>query len=181
MPELLREGPPLPTFTLPPVIGGPPLRYASLLRRHRIGVLILSDKPVAGDNGRTWLANARQYASDFAERDLTVLVVAQRPEQIKEAERLPSPFVLLRDQNGTVSAKLGSGPAFYLVGKDTGVKQSTRIAPRLSELWAQIDSMPMRRQEMRREGQTLWRRGMNRRIRFEQMAAQFAKDHTCFH
>lgn len=151
MPDLVQEGR-LPSFTLPPAVGGPPLRYASLLRRRRIVVLILSDKPGAGDKGRAWLARARQSAGEFTERDMTVLIIAQNPTEIKEAEKLPAPFVLLKDEDGVVSTKLGGAPAFYLVGKDTSIVRAARVAPRLPELWAQIDAMPMRRDEMRRKG-----------------------------
>lgn len=39
-----------------------------------------------------------------------------------------------------------------LVGKDGGVKRRARLPVRLETLFALIDSMPMRREEMRRDG-----------------------------
>lgn len=151
MPELLREDGRVPAFTLRSA-DGREVAYRSLLRRKRIVLLVLSDRPAGGDNGRAWLREARGNAPKFVERDMTVLVIGAHPEQVPEVERLPAPFVVLRDEQGKVIEQLGGSPAFYLVGKDTGIKRASRTCPGLRSLFGEVDSMPMRRDEMRRRG-----------------------------
>lgn len=148
MSELLREGKRIPAFSAK-TVRGLPFSYQSLLRKKRIIVLSLAKNPGAGDNGREWLKTAREAAGELRERDLEIIVLAEDPAQIAETENLPAPpFVVLPDKNGVLARKIGGAPAFYLVGKDTGIKQATRACPTLSVLFRQIDSMPMRRQEM---------------------------------
>ncbi len=68
---------------------------------------------------------------------------------VEKGNDLPEGFILLHDETGAVSQQLGETPAFYLVGKDTGIKIATRTLPALSTLFRTIDSMPMRAAEMR--------------------------------
>jgi hypothetical protein len=56
---------------------------------------------------------------------------------------------VLRDTYYEEEKRLGGAPAFYLVGKDGTIKRAERDFPPLEDLVRQIDSMPMRQQEMR--------------------------------
>jgi len=153
MSRLLAEGKRVPVFSLKSADGRADVRLESFLRKKRIVLLLLSDAPGAeGDNGRAWLKAAREACGEFAERDMAVLVVARDPDAIPEAGRLSEPFVVLRDARGEVAGAFGAAPAFYLVGKDTGIKRSSRTCPSLKDLFGLIDGMPMRRQEMRERG-----------------------------
>jgi len=149
MADLLREGKRIPVFTAKTVKGAP-FSYQSLLRKKRIVVLALAKNPGTGDNGRAWLKTARDAADELRKRDMEIVIIAENPAQIAETAELPAPpFVVLHDENRSLLDKMGGAPAFYLVGKDTGIKQATRACPTLSALFRQIDAMPMRRQEMR--------------------------------
>jgi len=153
--KLLREEARLPRFTLPRWDDGKPVALASYLRRRRIILLLLTDKPGAGDNGRAWLHAARKDAKGFTLRDLVVFVVVPHESDLPaEARDLPAPFIALRDGEGerSVAAQGGGAPAFYLVGKDTGIKRASRACPKVTDLFDLIDAMPMRRDEMRERG-----------------------------
>ena len=145
-PSLLSEDERLPSFTLQ-TSAGKAVRYDSLLRRRRIIVLTVSEDSA---ENRRWLAAARREAGEFAERDLTVLAIAEKPEEIAELRDLPEPFFALRDPDGGVSLKLGGVPAFYLIGKDTHTVLASRHPRAARDLFRLIDAMPMRREEMRK-------------------------------
>ncbi|MEM9921406.1 MAG: DUF4174 domain-containing protein [Bacteroidota bacterium] len=84
----------------------------------------------------------------FAERDLIVFFVGKEvvrqliehkslavdPSKLRKAYRLPS-----------------TGFEFVLIGKDGGVKLRSQKLVSNEKLFATIDAMPMRRQEMRRQ------------------------------
>lgn len=138
--ELLKEGAHLPLFALADLQTGRRVEYATFLRKRRVVVLVLNDV------GKTWLADVVREAKAFAERDLTVLAVTTLSEK---PGNLPPHFHVLHDTDGAVCAKLGGAGAFYLVGKDTGVKIAARAPAPVSTLFRTIDAMPMRQQERR--------------------------------
>lgn len=141
---VLKEGDEIPAFVLPDVVTGRGIAYASFLRKQRI-VLVVPGRDTQGEGWR-WFAEASRSAKAFAERDITVLIVADDPTI---PGRLPQNFVVLRDEKGAVLHRLGDAPAFYLIGKDTGIKWATRNFPPVAELFRRIDAMPMRKQEMK--------------------------------
>ncbi len=141
--ELLKTGGAVPGFSLPDVQTGRRVEYGSFLRKRRIVILLWNDA------GRAWFASAVKQAREFAERDLTVLAIARTEE--KSAD-LPPGFHVLHDETGAITERLGGTPAFYLVGKDTGIKSASRIFPTTAELFRTIDAMPMRAQEVRERG-----------------------------
>jgi hypothetical protein len=149
MPELLREGQPLPPFTLR-TGDGKEFVYATLGWKRRVVVAVLPHP--LGAKERAWLTAARGAATEFAERDVTVLLLTARVDDAPEWKDLPDPLIRLRDEGGKVSERLGGPTALYLVGKDRGVKRATRALPAPEDLFRQVDAMPMRRQEMRERG-----------------------------
>ncbi|MBC7806879.1 MAG: DUF4174 domain-containing protein [Akkermansiaceae bacterium] len=142
--DLIKPGSSVPAFTLPDAQTGRRIEYGSFLRKRRIIILLLNDA------GREWFAGATKQAREFAERDLTVLAIARSAEK---PGNLPAGFHLLLDENSVVAERLGGTPAFYLIGKDTGIKSASRTFPTPAELFRTIDSMPMRAQEARERGE----------------------------
>lgn len=149
MPDLLREGERPPRFALQSVAKRT-IALDAFLSKRRIVLLFLAPGPPAGDNGRAWLETASKAGEALAERDVIVLVIAA-PGEARGATKLPAPFVVLRDEKGEVAQRFGNAPAFYLIGKDGGIKRASRTCPPLSVLLGQIDAMPMRQEEMRRK------------------------------
>lgn len=148
MAGLLGEGGRIPSFRLK-TPDGREVRYDSFLRRRRIMLIAVSD---ADAGMRRWLAAARRKADEFAERDMIVLTLVGELGEISEAQRLPEPFFALRDPWGRVRDRIGGDPAFYLVGKDMGIKIASRRPCALDDLFRLVDSMPMRKQEIARRG-----------------------------
>lgn len=140
---LLSEGGHLPIFALAEIMTGRRVEYAAFLRKRRIVMLVLNDA------GKAWLAHAAREATAFAGRDLTVLAITSCAEK---PGNLPPHFHVLHDADGAVSAKLGGAGAFYLVGKDTGIKIAARVPTPVGALFRTIDAMPMRKQEVRERG-----------------------------
>lgn len=138
--ELLRVGGAVPEFALPKVRSGRRIEYGSFLRKRRIVILLLNDA------GHIWLAGAVKQAREFAERDLTILAITRGMEKPVD---LPNGFHILHDENGALSERLGGSPAFYLIGKDTGIKTASHTLPTFPDLFRTIDAMPMRAEEMR--------------------------------
>jgi peroxiredoxin len=148
MSRLIAEGKRVPVFTLRDASSNADVRLEAFLRKRRVVLLFLSGRE-EGDCCRAWLKTARAAAAQIAERDLTVLVMASEPESVAEAQKLPEPFVVLRDPRGQVAAAYGGSPSFYLVGKDGTIKRSSHTCVPLPDLFGLIDAMPMRRQEVR--------------------------------
>ena len=145
--ELLREGGVVPAFTLPDAVTGKPVAWAPFLRARRIVLIVAGGGARDVSGTAAWLAQALGDQKGFAERDLTVIIVAPYAEPNRAH---PAHFLFLRDETGQVSRHLGGTPAFYLVGKDTHIAWATRDLPPNRELFGRIDAMPMRRAEMRR-------------------------------
>jgi len=101
------------------------------------------------------LENLRQDLSaskgEVDDRDLVVLeILADRPSKIGSSPLSPCAAESLRKRFG-VSPK---SFCLILVGKDGGVKLKRNDAVKLEEIFKLIDSMPMRRDEMRQKGQS---------------------------
>ncbi|MBC8142575.1 MAG: DUF4174 domain-containing protein [Armatimonadetes bacterium] len=141
--SLISEGAHLPPFALLDLQSGRRVEYAAFLRSRRIVVLVVNDA------GKAWLAGAVREAKAFAERDLTVLAVTKSDEK---PGNLPPHFHVLHDADGAVATKLGGAGAFYLVGKDTGIKIAGRVPVPVPALFRTIDAMPMRKQEAQGRG-----------------------------
>lgn len=88
-------------------------------------------------------------AKPLRERDLIVIDLSQRPLNLPNAKRLS------QAKSDSLSRKLklseATGPVFLLLGKDGGEKARQSPQLDLAKLFALIDTMPMRRSEMKRQ------------------------------
>ena len=84
----------------------------------------------------------------FDERDMVLIVVLgegpsrieERPLSLQDAEHLRASFEIGKDEF-----------ALRLVGKDGGVKRASDTVVAMRDIYNQIDAMPMRQQELRRQ------------------------------
>ena len=86
--------------------------------------------------------------ADVADRDLVVFELLESGPSTRDGESLdPAAARLLRERFGVPDGAF----SIILVGKDGGVKLDRQQRTSLEEIFALIDSMPMRQHEMRRE------------------------------
>ncbi len=140
-----------PTFTLPDT-QGTPVAMDTFLRHKRIVVLAIPAG--AGLQGTTFLRSVQKNRAGFDERDLVVLALVP-PQSVLSKEFDVTPVHMLQDKDGKVARAYGGSsgsPAFYLIGKDGGIKLARRTFPSLRELFGTIDAMPMRQEEAGRRG-----------------------------
>ena len=129
-----------PSFTLSDAAGNP-WRLASHLHRERLLVVRL---PAAADLD-VW---TRQQAT---RQRYDLRVVALVPPGDAALKRPPvAALSLLIDPGGRVAAIYGRAA---LIGKDGGIKAVYSALPRLEDVLALIDTMPMRQQERQTRGQ----------------------------
>jgi hypothetical protein len=93
------------------------------------------------------VAALRQHRAGLLDRDLVVIDLSFHDKRIPQSIR-PAAAELdsLRSRYGLTGE---SGSVFLLVGKDGGLKTRQSGELNLSRLFALIDTMPMRREEMR--------------------------------
>lgn len=105
---------------------------------------------VASDEARAQTAAAlAANRAKLEERDLKVIDVSSGPARIPGTLRLDSRrSSALRERLKLTDAET----VLVLIGKDGGEKARQREALQLARWFALIDGMPMRRDEMRREG-----------------------------
>ncbi len=105
----------------------------SLLGNNR---LLIAFSPTSSD-----LESVKRDAAKFRERDLLLLSISAKPPSSI------APIISLRDQDGGVAKAYGSSEAtlVYLIGKDGTVKAVWSRVPKLTDVYALIDAMPMRR------------------------------------
>lgn len=128
------------------VMTGSALAYDLDQHLWRDRILVLA-APGAGDADlqRQRLAVAH-YADAVVDRDLRVFVLSGRAGT-RDATPLDADAVArLRDAWGLP----GDARAMLLVGKDGGVKMRAPLEGDIRDVFAEIDRMPMRRDEMRR-------------------------------
>lgn len=161
MADLLRDETRPPNFSFShPNRKGPSALHKDFLYKKRIVLLFLPDDIYKNDSiRRTYRAMYGRVVSNWHEfkiRDMAVLVIRGRGVVIPESRAVPSSadFVIVTNADNTITAKYGGAPAFYLVGKDGGIKRASRRCPTVADLFRQIDAMPMRRQEMRDRSET---------------------------
>ncbi len=140
----------LPSFTLPDT-QGQPVRLETFLRHKRI--VLLAIPAGAALQGTEFLRAVQRHQAEFDARDLVVLALV--PPHLAMSEQFDTlPIHMLQDADARIAHAYGGSsgtPAFYLIGKDGGIKLARRTFPSLRALFAAIDAMPMRREEMRRQ------------------------------
>ena len=97
---------------------------------------------------KQWNTDLAVLEADARERDLVVIGLAG-----SDAGHV-GPDALTRQAAQTLRADLQLDPGAFsvvLIGKDGGVKVRAGETMRLTDIFARIDTMPMRRQEMRRQ------------------------------
>ena len=99
--------------------------------------LLIAFSPTSSD-----LETARRDAAKFAARDLLLIAIGSPKPPVSAV-----PFIALRDPDGNITKAYGSSGAtlVYLIGKDGTVKAVWSSLPKLSDIYALIDAMPMRR------------------------------------
>jgi len=98
------------------------------------------------------LEAARADASGFAERDIELIVVVDEGASFAGSRPLAAAdCAALRERFRRNRSGAAGGFAALLVGKDGSVKRTSLTPIPTADLFAQIDSMPMRRRELRRQ------------------------------
>ena len=105
----------------------------SLLGKNR---LLIAFSPTSSG-----VETVKRDAAKFLERDLLLLSISAKPPASA------APIISLRDPDGDITKAYGSSNAtlVYLIGKDGTVKAIWSRVPKLTEVYALIDAMPMRR------------------------------------
>jgi peroxiredoxin len=134
----LENGKRPPVFSLPDSTGRP-VSLRSVLGRER---LLIAFSPTSSD-----LEAVRRDRGQFLERDLTLIAISSAKVSSSVA-----PVLNLRDADGQLAALYGSSgkTLVYLIGKDGTIKRVWERIPKLSDVYALIDAMPMRKGELRR-------------------------------
>jgi peroxiredoxin len=134
----LENGKQPPAFSLPDSTGQL-ISLRSVLGRER---LLIAFSPTPAD-----LEATRKDRARFLERDLTLIAISP----VKVSSSI-APILNLRDEDGRVAALYGSGgqTLVYLIGKDGTIKRAWQRMPKLGNVYALIDAMPMRKGELRR-------------------------------
>lgn len=95
------------------------------------------------------LQEVDSYPSEFLDRDMLLVTAFETGRGSVAGKPLTSGAVAaLRKEYGVADGAF----RLLLIGKDGGVKLDRTESVRLSELFALIDTMPMRRREMREKG-----------------------------
>lgn len=106
----------------------------SLLGKNR---LLIAFTPTSSE-----LETVRRDAAKFAARDLLLIAIGGAKPPVSAA-----PMIALSDPEGGIAKAYGSRGAtlVYLIGKDGTVKAMWSRVPKMTEVYALIDAMPMRR------------------------------------
>ena len=113
--------------------------------QHR--VLVLSAATADDPDYKQQLQDLRASTDEFADRDM-VLVTLLDDSNSMAGDRSLTAYEVAAMRS---SLKIGPGAfALRLIGKDGSVKLSSASATSITEIYALIDTMPMRRQELRK-------------------------------
>jgi len=108
----------------------------------------------APDHNDPLLASLRkelsEQESEVADRDLIVFQILESDSSTMNAEPVDSQTTSWLREHFSIPQKTF---ALILVGKDGGIKMKRHDRVELADIFALIDAMPMRRQEMRQKGQ----------------------------
>lgn len=128
-------------------VSGPMKLDANPLAEYKWKNRIIVASMPGGDGQKEAAAALRKHKLAIADRDLIVFDVTPARMRTAGMKRLPEQKTkVLRDR-----LSIGDEPAFVLIGKDGGVKSRQTGTLDLEELFALIDTMPMRKEEMRKK------------------------------
>lgn len=117
---------------------------------HRVVVIVAgsADAPAV----REQRAELTSHAAGLDERDMVVFVALSdgSVQSVHGPAPTPAQARAFLGRNLSPDGEVGSGFSVLLVGKDGGVKLRSARPVRAADLFALIDTMPMRRQEMKR-------------------------------
>lgn len=95
------------------------------------------------------LQGMEQYPSEFLDRDMVLVTAFETGRGSTAGKPLaPAAVSALRKEYGVATGAF----RLLLIGKDGGIKLDRTDSVSVSELFALIDTMPMRRREMREKG-----------------------------
>ena len=149
---MLHENEKPPEFILPDKSSGGQLALSDLLGHSRI-LIVLVPTEGASDEAQAYLETAAKRIGELRDRDLQFVSI------IRPASALcppPDSFADMRihivtDASGETARQYdgeSEHPCAYLVGKDGTIKLAQTALPDWDDLFALIDSMPMRQAEM---------------------------------
>jgi len=108
-------------------------------------VLVVSAPSPDDSNLLEQLAELASTSDEFADRDMVLVTL------LDDADAMAGDRKLTRAEVAATRTTLGIRPgsfALQLIGKDGSVKLSARSATSMTEIYALIDSMPMRQREI---------------------------------
>ena len=103
-------------------------------------VLIITNSPTHTNDFKKALQVIKDSSKEIEQRDLIILIYKQ-----DNLYNLDDKEVLFKNSNTTIKHLNG----FLLIGKDGGIKSKQPYPLQLEEIFELIDSMPMRRAEMK--------------------------------
>jgi hypothetical protein len=113
--------------------------------RWKIRTLVISAPNASDENLKKQRREVAMYAEEFADRDMVLITLLEdAASTVGERQLTAEEAVALRD---ALRIQTGSF-AVRLVGKDGSVKLSRDTATPMAEIYALIDTMPMRQREM---------------------------------
>ena len=137
---LAAGGAPIPKFALADIVTGRHVEYASFFAQ--TAYRGAGDGRRGRGTGMACGSRARTQGVRRARFNRACLVAFGG-----KAGGTAGAFSRLHDADGAIAYLLGGAPAFYLVGKDAGIKIAGRTPTPIPVLFRTIDAMPMRKQE----------------------------------
>tara|TARA_R110002050_G_C8881633_1_gene508873 strand:+ start:721 stop:1140 length:420 start_codon:yes stop_codon:yes gene_type:complete len=103
-------------------------------------VLILSNSPTHTNDFKNALQVIKDSSKEIEQRDLIVLIYKE-----DNLYNLEDKEIFFKNTNNTIKHLSG----FLLIGKDGGIKSKQPYPLQLEEIFELVDSMPMRKAEMK--------------------------------
>ena len=114
--------------------------------KHRVLVVIASDS--TEKSTAPLLNQVERYQADFLDRNMVLIALLEQNISHIDGVPLDQPSGLdLRDKLSIENFDF----RIVLIGKDGGIKLDRNVSTDLNDIFAHIDTMPMRRSEMRRK------------------------------
>ena len=115
--------------------------------RHRVLIVFAADS--TQKFAEPLLNQIERYQSDFLDRDMVFIGIFSNASNHVDGQFLNELSIK------KLKARFGAGTSSFrvlLIGKDGGVKLDQQVSTDLNDIFALIDTMPMRRSEMKQKG-----------------------------